>query len=153
MDESRQPDGIFFAGFPGEDEKPYPAWRYHEWLEPIIVADVEADEKAQAQGWYVHNKPITMVRHLLNQRFDLEDFSARQLVQYAKDEFGVELPVDAGREKLFKTIWKLSVNAPENKDRVVLMAVALEMNYEEEQSEIARMAKDASEVTKEVFYA
>jgi len=153
VEESKQPGGIYFEGFPGEDDKPYPAWRYHEWLEPVIVEDTEADERVQEQGWYVHNRPMTMVRHLMNQRFDLEDFSARQLAQYAKEEFGVELPVEAGREKLFKTIWRLSMSAPENKDRIVLMAIAMQMNYEEEQSEIARLAKDASEVTKEVFYA
>jgi hypothetical protein len=153
MEESKQPDGIFFEGFPGENRKPYPAWRYHEWLEPVIVDDTEADERVQLQGWYVHNKPVTMVRHLLNQRFDLEDFSPRQLVQYSKDEFGVDLPVGAGKEKLFKAIWRLSMHAPENKDRIVLMAVALEMNYDEEQSEIARLAKDASDITREEFYA
>jgi hypothetical protein len=153
MQESKQPDGIFFVGFPGEKSKPYPAWRYHEWLEPVTVQDTEEDEKVQREGWYVHNKPVTVCRHLLNQRFDLEDFSARQLVAYAKEEFGVDLPIEAGREKLFKTIWKLSFHAPENKDRVVLMAVSLDMNYAETQSEIARLADKASEVTKEVFYA
>jgi hypothetical protein len=148
------PDGIFFMGFHGEKSKKYPAWRYHEWQEPVIVNDKEEDERAAAAGWIEHNKPMTMVRHLLNQRFDLEDMSARQLALYARQEYGVDLPVEAGKEKLFKAIWRLSINAPENEDRVVLMAHSLEMNYEETQLEIKKLAaKGEEETTVEEFYA
>jgi len=148
-----QPDGIFVIGPPGATKK-YPAWRYHDWLEPIIVQNEEEDAKAKAQGWFEHNKPITMSRHLLNERFDLEDMSARQLVCYARDEFGVELPVDAGKEKLFKAIWRLSMNAPENEGRIVMMAHALKLNYDETQLEIKKLAgKGEAEITVEEFYA
>jgi hypothetical protein len=149
----KQPDGIFVVGFPGEKRK-YPAWRYHDWLEPIIVNDKDEDDRAKSQGWIEHNKPITCARHLLNWNFDLEDMSERQLARFALDEFGVDLPVEIGREKLFKAIWKLSMNAPENKDRIVLMAQAIEMNYEETQMEIRKLAaKNEGEVTVEEFYA
>jgi hypothetical protein len=151
--EDHLPDGIFVLGFPGEHKK-YPAWRYHEWLEPVLVQDTEGDERVKAQGWIEHNKPVTSVRHLLNQRFDLEDMSARQLAQYARDEFGVDLPVEAGKEKLFKSIWRLSINAPENEGRVVMIAHSLELNYEETQLEIRKLvAKKEGEVTVEEFYA
>jgi hypothetical protein len=148
------PDGIFFNGFPGEKVKEYPAWRYHEWLEPVMVHGTKEDEKVQRQGWMKHNKPVTAVRYLLNQRFDLEDMSARQLAQYARDEYGVDLPVEAGKEKLFKSIWRLSMNAPENEGRVVMMANAIEMNYDETQSEIRRLVKKGEgEITVEEFWA
>ncbi|MFA5377100.1 MAG: hypothetical protein WC455_15220 [Dehalococcoidia bacterium] len=153
--ENHQPDGIFVAGFPGEKKK-YPAWRYHDWLEPIIVEDTGADEKARMQGWVEHNKPVTASRHLMNQRFDLEDLSARQLVDYARAEFGVVLPVGAGKEKLFKAIWRLSMNAPENEDRVVLMAHAIKLNYDETQLEIRKLADSETEpceVTVQEFWA
>ena len=149
----RQPDGIFVIGPPGASKK-YPAWRYHEWLEPLIVQDTAADDKAKMQGWFEHNKPITMSRHLLNQRFDLEDMTARQLVAYARDEFGVDLPSEAGKEKLFKSIWRLSMNAPENEGRIVMMAHAIKLNYDETQLEIQKLAdKGEAEVTVEEFWA
>jgi hypothetical protein len=147
------PDGIYVHNIPGREYKPYPAWRYHEWLEPIIVQGTEEDERAKEGGWIEHNKPITASRCLLNQRFDLEDMSARQLAQYAKDEFGVDLPVEAGKEKLFKSIWKMSINAPENRDRVVLMAHSLEMNYDETQAQILKQIRNAEDVTTEEFWA
>lgn len=149
----RQIDGIFVLGFPGQ-EKPYPVWRYHEWLEPVLVHNEDDDKKVKAQGWFEHNKITTVPRYLLNQKFDLEDFSDRQLVEFAKAEFGVDLPVEVGKEKLFKAIWTLSMNAPENKDRIVLMAHAIQMNYEETQREILKLVTSGNaEITVEEFEA
>lgn len=153
-DPNKLPDGIYVAGIPGRKQPKYPAWRYHEWLEPILVKDDEEDLRAKAGGWIEHNKPTSMCRYLLNQRFDLEDMSARQLVQYAFDEYGVRLPVEAGKENLFKALWRLSVSAPENEGRIVLMAQSIAMNYDETLLEIKKLAESGqAETTVEEFYA
>jgi len=134
--------GIWFKFLgDGKDRKEYPAWRYHEWKEPILVNNKEEDENAQKAGWQAPSPALTSVRYLMNWRFDLEDLTARQLALFAKDEFDIDLPVEAGREKLFKAIWKLHTNKPLNRESVVLFAQSVKMNYDETQEEIKRLVE------------
>ena len=147
-------DGIFWRGFGGaRSYKTYPGWRYHKWLEPYIVNNTEEDYQASIAGWKQLDIPITSVKHLNNWRYDFEDMTARQLVLFAYEEFDVDLPVEAGEEKLFKAIWKLSNFAPQNKGRVALMAHSIEMNYDETVKYIQELGKDMDMTEGRVFYA
>lgn len=142
----------YFVGLQGG--KIYPAWRYHEVLRPKIVHNTEEDQEASDAGWKAVNVPMGANPQLLNWHWDLEDFSAKQMVLFAKEEFGVELPFEAGEEKLFQVIWDLTKTAPANKDRIILMAQTIEMEYDETLAEIKRLVKTGdAEVTVEEFTA
>lgn len=151
-----EPTGEVVGYFIGmhRNTKQYPAWRYHEVLQPKMVGNTEEDQQASDAGWKAVNVPMGKNPQLLNWHWDLEDFSAKQMVLFAKEEFGVELPFEAGQEKLFKTIWELTRAAPANKNRIVLMAQTIKMEYDETLEEIRRMVKTGdAETTVEEFYA
>jgi len=129
--------GIYFMGLV-DQQGDYPAWRYHKYEDPMIVNNTDEDEAAGKKGWRVLNQPRQAVPYMMNWRWDLEDLSPRQLCLYALNEFGVELPKELGKERLIKMIWQLSREAPENEDRIVLMAQTIKMNYDETQDQIRR---------------
>ena len=142
----KSPWGIYFRGVRGEaDFKPYPAWRYHKCLEPIIVHDTEEDENANKKGFLAPCSPVTANTGLVNWFWDLEDMSPKQLVVYADDEYGVKLPLEAGQEELFRAILELGKSAPQNRNRLVLLAHTIRMNYEETLDEIRRMVNHPPE--------
>jgi len=144
--------GLFFMGLDGQGR--YPAWRHHDVLPPRLVENTEQDEQAQKEGWQEIKTPMIVNPRFLNWHWDLEDFSTDQLVLFAKEEFGVELPIEAGKDKIFRAIWELTKAAPTNKDRVVLWAQTIEMNYEETQHEIRRQIETGeSETITEEFFA
>ena len=153
MDELNKPeagDGLFFVGLDQQVE-PYPAWRYHDFMEPVIVNNTEEDLNIQAQGWKTLDAPITAVPHLSNWRHDLEDMTAKQLVLFAKEEFGVDLPVEAGEVKLVKAMWQLTHIAPQHSGRICLLAQSVEMDYDATIAEIYKQAEDFDfKVTKEI---
>ena len=152
--------GPVFLGLVGRND-PYPAWRYHELYEPIIVYNTDEDEKAKAQKYIdARDNVSTACRYLVNWRFDLEDMSPRQLAQFAKDEFEVDLPIEAGSEKLFKCVWKLHVADPKNQQNIVLMAHSVRMEYDatcqfiKDVAEFGKIPEGCTvEVTKEEFFA
>ena len=128
---------------------PYPAWRYHADLEPLIVSDTEADEEAKQKGYDAITSEQMANKVLSNWFWDLEDMSPKQLVTFAQDEFDIDLPIEAGQKKLFRVICDLSRNCPQNKGRVVLMAHVIEMNLKATQEDIRKMQeKEVSEVTR-----
>ena len=144
--------GIFFRGLHGKTLKPYPAWRYHKIREPIIVNDTEEDKQAEGKGFH----RLDTLKHtsiLMNHMNDFEDMSTRQLRLYIKEEFNVDLPPEANKLLLMKAVWKLSMTSPENKDRVVLLAQSIRMNYDETLEEIKKAMNDPEvEYEKEVIY-
>jgi hypothetical protein len=142
--QERKPDGIYFEGFFGKTLKDYPAWRYHKFLEPRIVKDAQEDERARLEGWEPMSAPMSANTGLINWFWDLEDMSAKQLCVYAREEFDVDFPQDAGQEKLLKAVLELGKHAPQNRNRLVLMAHTIRMNYEETLFEIRRMASGGS---------
>lgn len=131
----------FFAGMVGEEGE-YPAWRYHSFFPPKIVNNEQEDKEAAAAGWNDPMTPITAIPHLSNWFHDLEDFNARQLVRFAKEEFDVDLPVEAGEERLLKAMWELVHSAPQHKGRIALLAQSVEMNYDETITQIKRHAEE-----------
>ena len=149
---NKRPDAIFIR-LHDTGSQPYPAWRYHEIRQPIMVRSTEEDKQMEAKGYKPINCPTFANPSLMNWHWDLIDMTPRQIVLFAMEEYNVELP-ETTREKLIEAIWKLHVSAPENKDRVVLMAHTAQMNYDETIKEIKRSAdNDPADVTKEEFFA
>jgi len=156
MTEPKQQPGIFFERIDrmGRLVK-YPAWRYHALYEPRVVENTDEDQVASDQGWKDPQTPITSLQGFNNFYHDLEDMNPRQLVAYAKEEYGADLPVEAGKAKLLWAIWKIASQSPKNEGRMVLLAQSIKMNYDETQSEILRMAGDmetCDEITEEEIW-
>lgn len=133
--------------------KPYPAWRYHKLYEPILVYSTEEDERAHDDGWDPPTEFITAVPRLSNFFHDLEDFTPRQLILYAREEFGVKFPPQATKEMLIKAIWHLYQEAPKHKGRMVLLAQSIKMNYDETIKEIERRSHTPQEVETKYVWA
>ena len=144
---------MFFAGIVKDGKiKKYPAWRYHALYEPRIVQDEKQDQQAALEGWLPPEEPITSVPRLSNYFHDLEDFNERQLLAYAKEEFGVEFPREATKERLIRAIWQLYHITPKHKGRMVLLAQSVRMNYDETLKQIQRTAENFEETeSKEIW--
>jgi len=142
--DKHKPSGCFemmFMGFDGQPVPAYPRYMYRDGYEPRLINSPEEEKQARKEGWDTITAAAMSNRHLVNWVWDLEDFSPRQLVVFAHDEFGVNLPVDAGQEKLFRAVTELARFAPQNRNRLVLMAHTIAMNYDATLEEIRRMAK------------
>ena len=140
--------GIFFRGFSARTAKKYPSWRYHKILQPILVNDTDEDEKVRKDGYEPISVPITANKNLSNWFWDLEDFSAKQLVIYTREEFGIDLPVEAGQERLLKTILEITKIAPQNQGRLAFMAHTIKLDYDGVVEEIKRQAGEMIDVEK-----
>jgi len=135
-----------FRGLQGALQgKVYPKMMYRDDTDPIAVDDTDAEDAALLQGY----EPITASqmsnRHLVNWFWDLEDLSPRQLVVFAQDEYDVDLPIEAGQQKLFQAVCKLTRAAPQNRNRIVLMAHSVKLNYDETLAEIRKAMEHPAE--------
>ena len=120
----------------------------------MIVHNTKEDIEASKAGWkaVISNKLSTS--NIRNWKYDLEDMSARQLTIFAKEEYGVDLPESAGVQVLMKAIWRLNLAAPQSKDRIILLAQTIKLNYDETLVEIRRHIKTGkAETTTEEFEA
>src|SRR5512135_453180 len=125
-------DAVFiFKGFNDDPPPKYPSWRYHKIENPVLVHNTEEDKEWAVKGWNEPEDIICASKQLINWVWDLEDMSARQLVCFAKDEYGIDLPLEAGQERLFKAVCQLSKDSPKNEGRIVMMAHTIRMNYDE----------------------
>jgi hypothetical protein len=123
----------------------YPRWMYRQDTQPILIKNTEAEAEAREKGFDNISASALSNRDLINFFWDFEDFSIRQLLVYAKDEFDIDLPAEASQQTLFKAVCSLTRSAPQNRNRLVLMAHTIEMNYDATLEEIKRMANDTSE--------
>jgi len=117
----------------------YPRWMYREDTVPVLIKDAAAEAEAREKGFDNITAAALSNRNLINFFWDLEDLSPRQLLVYAKDEFDVDLPAEARQETLFRAVCRLTRSAPQNRNRLVLMAHTIEMKYDACLSEIRRM--------------
>ncbi len=153
MDTEKGKSGIFFMGMHGQD-KWYPRWVYHKVHQPKIVNNTDEEEQARVEGFEAMGQIMTSNSSMQNWFWDLEDMSPKQLVVFAQDEFGVDLPIEAGQEKLFEIVCKLTKAAPQNYGRIALMAHTIHMNYDETVEQIKRgIAGGVTETFTEEFVA
>jgi len=117
----------------------YPHWMHKDGAEPRLIYNSTDDAEARADGYDNITAAAMSNRYLINWFWDLEDFSPRQLVVFAKEEYGVELPIEVGQEKLFQAVCELTRNAPQNQNRLILMAHTVKMNYDATLEEIKRL--------------
>lgn len=117
----------------------FPRWRHHPHKPSKLVHNTAEDEQALAEGYEELHVPITANQSLPNWYWDLEDMSCKQLRVFAREEYAVDLPEGAKYETLLKAVLELGKAAPQNKNRLVLMAHTISMNYDETLEEIRRM--------------
>lgn len=130
---------MMFMGLNNEHMPRFPCWLHKDGCEPLYIEN-ETDEKSARGNGYDNITAAAMSnRYLINWFWDLEDMSPRQLCVFAKDEYGVDLPIEAGQDRLFRAVVELTRNAPQNQNRLVLMAHSIKMNYDETLLEIRRM--------------
>lgn len=156
IDKGIKKSGIFFRAYGSDrgEEKAYPAWRYHKFYQPVLVENTKEDRKIRRKGF----KPLGNLQgrppYLMDFMADFEDMSPRQIVLYAKEEFDIDLPVEAGHTRLLRAIWRLTQNSPKNKDRIILLAQSVRMNYDATLKEIKRVIETSeAEVERKVIYA
>jgi hypothetical protein len=123
--------------------------------EMILLVNDESEEKdARAKGYDNILASMIANRVMVNWFWDLEDFSAKQLVVFAKEEFDVDLPVEADQMHLFNLVLKLTKHSPQNCNRVVLMAHTIKMNYEQTLEDFRKMVENGcSEIERQEFVA
>jgi hypothetical protein len=136
----------------------YPRWMYRQDTQPVLIKNTEAEVDAREKGFDNISASALSNRDLINFFWDFEDLSPRQLIVYAQDEFDVDLPAGASQETLFKAVCRLTKSAPQNRNRLVLMAHTIEMNYDATLEEIKRMADDLGQdldrqIETEAFWA
>lgn len=129
----------------GVGGKKYPSMMYKEGADPIAVQDTAGEEAARLKGYDAITANQMSNKYLVNWFWDLEDLSPRQLVVFAQDEYAVDLPIEAGQEKLFQAVCKLTRAAPQNRNRIVLMAHSIKLNYEETLAEIAKTIENPAD--------
>ena len=140
MEPEREPDYVLnFGGLVGGNGfAVYPHYMYRDDDEPILINNEEEEKEARKKG-YDHITAGTLAnRHLVNWFWDLEDMSPKQLVVFAKEEYGIELPIEAGQLKLFEALCELTKHSPKNRNRLILMAHTVAMNYDETLEQIQR---------------
>ena len=126
------------AMLPGVKPK-FPAALYKDGCDPVIVKNTEEEMDARSRGFDSLTASSMANPYLTNWVWDMEDMSPKQLVVFAKEEYDVDLPIEAGQDKLFKAVCELTKHAPQNRNRLVLMAHTIQMKYDETLAEIRRM--------------
>jgi hypothetical protein len=129
----------------------YPCWLYKDGCDPLKVCSEEEEKRARADGYDSVTATDLSNRHLINWFWDLEDMSSRQLRVFALEEYGVDLPAEADQDTLFKAVSELSRHAPQNHNRLVLMAHTIKMNYDATLDEIRRLIAGPQDATIERF--
>lgn len=119
----------------------------------ILVNDTSEEDAARLKGYDNIHAGMLSNKVLVNWFWDLEDFSPKQLVVFAKEEFDVDLPIEAGQVKLLDCVLRLTKAAPQNCNRVVLMAHTIKMNYDETLSTIKKMVENVPEEVVREFVA
>lgn len=152
MDDKPEKELMFMGFAKGASPMPqYPCWLYREGTNPIVVSDTAAEAEARKNGYDSITAAAMSNKQLSNWFWDLEDMSPKQLRVYARDEYGVDLPEGASQQALFSAVCKLGKAAPQNRNRLVLMAHTIKMNYDATIEEIRRMISIPADVELETI--
>ncbi len=143
-------EGIFRGFGQGDEWVFYPAWRYHADLEPLIVKNTSEDEIAKAKGYDELNAGMMANRNIVNWYWDLEDMSPKQLMIFAKEEYGVDFPPEASQEVLLGAVFELARSICRTRNDIVLIAHTIQMNYDQTLEEIRKMTKGGDNYITEV---
>lgn len=130
-----------FGGVVGDSprvHRPYPCRMYKDGEDPITIDSPDAEKAAKLQGFDHISAGQMANRNMVNWFWDIEDMSAKQLVVFAQDEYEIDLPIEAGQDKLFQAVCRLTRAAPQNRNRIVLMAHTIKLNYDATLAEISR---------------
>jgi hypothetical protein len=130
---------MMFIGLNTQHIPQYPCWLHKDGESPLLVNNTLEADKARANGYDNITAAAMSNRYLINWFWDLEDMSAKQLHVFALEEYGIDLPIEAGQEKLFEAVCELTLHAPQNSNRLILMAHTVKMNYDETLNEIRRV--------------
>ncbi|MEE9436757.1 MAG: hypothetical protein V3V37_08730 [Candidatus Adiutricales bacterium] len=130
----------------------FPCWLYHDKHKPRVVYNTAEEEQARFEGFDHVNASMMSNKSLVNWFWDFEDMSPRQLQVYAQEEYGVDLPIEAGQEKLFQAVTELTRHAPQNRNRLVLMAHTISMKYDATLEEIRRLVENPGDANVENIY-
>ena len=117
----------------------FPAALYKDGCDPWVVKNTDEENEARLAGYDSLTASAMANPYLTNWVWDLEDMSAKQLIVFAQDEYGVDLPAKAGQDTLFKAVCRLTREAPQNRNRLVLMGHTIRMQYDETLAEIRRL--------------
>jgi len=145
LTEEQQPKAEFlFKGLKGAGGlhggyRRYPCFMYREDTAPLCVHNEAEEDAARQNGYDSITAAACANPHLVNWFWDLEDMSPKQLRIFAAEEYGVDLPAEASQEKLFSAVVKLSRQAPQNQNRLVLMAHEIYLEYDATLEEIRRL--------------
>ena len=150
IDKGKRSYEMMFMGMEGQAIPLYPKWLYKDGEDPLLVKNQQEAEEAISRGFDAFTAGALSNRYIINWFWDLEDMSVRQLQVFAKEEFNVELPLEAGQEKLFAAVIELTRSAPQNHGRMILMAHSLDMSYTETLAEIRRVFDNPGDANVEV---
>jgi len=129
----------------GQQGRRHPMMMYQDGMDAIAVQNTDEEEAARLKGFDELTAGMMSNKQLSNWFWDLEDLSPKQLVVFAQEEYGVDLPVGASQEKLFQAVCKLTRAAPYNKNRIVLMAHTVKLNYDATLAEIKKAVDSPGE--------
>uniref|UniRef100_A0A6M3KFT6 Uncharacterized protein n=1 Tax=viral metagenome TaxID=1070528 RepID=A0A6M3KFT6_9ZZZZ len=132
-------EALFMGVNHGENAPRYPMYLHLDGADALLVHNTEEDLKARADGYDNMTAAAMSNRYLVNWFWDLEDMSPRQLRVFAQDEYGIDLPEAAGQEVLFNALCELIKYAPQNQNRMVMMAHTISMQLDTTMEEIKRM--------------
>ena len=137
---------MFFGGLhlEGHAAPKYPFWMYRDDVEPLMVRNASEEKEARLNGYDNISSTALSNKYLINWVWDLEDMSPKQLRVFASEEYRVDLPIEASQETMFKAVCELTRHAPQNRNRLILMAHTVAMNYDATLEEIKRMVTHSS---------
>lgn len=135
-------------------ERLYPRYMYHYLHEPLLVNNTDEEEDAARNGYDSIHQMAMANQHMSNWMWDLEDLSPKQLRVFAKEEYDVDYPEGASQVSLYKAVLTLSRWAPQNQNRITLLAQTIKMNYDETIEQIKRgIAGGTTETFTQEFFA
>jgi hypothetical protein len=143
---------IYFKGMLGMGPDSLPRWLYHKFYEPKLVTNTAEQDKAIAQGYHEPQLDVFTPAAIKDFGTDFEDLNARQIIDFARHKFDIDLSNVTDKNKLIRVINRLYLGCPDDERNVILLAQSMEMNYDETVRLIKDWSLKPNDVTTEVVY-